>query len=134
MPYIYSTLTASQNFVEWKETSDLPIAARKITILGGHGVINKQIVTPRGVVTKVSDKDMEFLKTYPPFLKMVEEGFLSYEDKKNVDVEKKIVHMNLKGDNSRQLTPAEFEKGTYDDPHNRLFTGLFKEGSRMAPQ
>lgn len=116
--YVYSTATCGCDYVQYEDNSskDLGVVKRRadgspfrVTINGGHGVSDKHFVTPRGVVTSVSDEDMDFLLQNHAFLRHVKAGFLAY-DKKEVKTEKKVQDMNQK-DGSSPITPADFEKG-----------------------
>ena len=123
MPYVYSTATAGDSYVKYKYSADgksLPIAVKTVTIRGGHGVSDKNFVTPRGVVTEVSQEDLDFLLSDPNFMEHVKAGFMSY-DKKKVDPEKKIKNM-AKKDGSAPLTPADFEEGKMED--SKIYKGI----------
>jgi len=110
MFYVYSTATCSGSYTLYHDNSnkDLAVVKKSVTINGGHGVANKHLFTPRGVVTEVSDEDMEFLLANPKFAKHVKDGFLTYE-KKFVAPEKMAASMAEK-DGSAPLTPADFEE------------------------
>jgi hypothetical protein len=133
MPYVYSTATCSGTYVEYQKTPPISEnksspgynkAIRKIVINGGHGVATKHLFTPKGVVTQVSDDDLEFLLKNASFQRHVAAGFLTY-DKKKVDPEKKIVNMAAE-DGSAPLTPKDFEKGENGDETTKVFKGLPK--------
>jgi len=95
---------------------------RKVLINGGHGVANsKTLVTPKGIVTKVTDDEMEFLLKNEAFQRHVKNGFLSY-DKNKADPEKKAANM-MKGDRSAPLTPNDFKTGEHSDEDARIYTG-----------
>jgi hypothetical protein len=88
----------------------------KVTIQGGHGVSDKHMFTPKGVVTKVSDRDLELLLENKSFQRHMDRGFITY-DKKNVSAEKKAKDMAEK-DGSSPLTPKDFvesENSTFDN-------------------
>lgn len=112
MPFIYSTLTCNNTFAVFAPKSDSKSMSRivkKIEILGGHGMKNpKGIDTPQGVVTKVTDGELELLESMIGFRKQVEAGYIVV-DKKKVEPNKKAADMNPK-DKSAPLTPKDFEK------------------------
>jgi hypothetical protein len=112
MPFIYSTLTCTNTFAVFAAKSDphsLSRVIKRIAILGGHGMKNPQgIDTPKGVVTKVTDGDLELLQSMVAFRSQVEAGYLVV-DKNNVDPATKAESMNSK-DGSSPLTPKDFEK------------------------
>lgn len=123
MPYVYSTATCSGTYVEYKPDNDKghghSVPLKQVTINGGHGVATKHLVTPKGVVTKVTDEELEFLLKNQAFQRHMKAGFMSYDNKK-VEPEKKAESMNLKGDNSAPLTPADFQEGKHSDPESRM--------------
>lgn len=112
MPYIYSTMTCGTTFAVYAPKTDpnsLSRVVKRIEIKGGHGLKNPQAIdTPIGVVTKVTDEELELLEQMVAFRQQVESGFLVV-DKKQGDPEKKAASMNPK-DNSAPLTPKDFEK------------------------
>jgi hypothetical protein len=133
MPYVYSTSTCAGTYVEYQKTPPISEnksspgynrAVRKVTINGGHGVATKHLFTPKGVVTQVSDDDLEFLLKNSSFQRHVAAGFLTY-DKKKVEPEKKSASMAEK-DGSAPLTPKDFEKGDLSDETIPTFKGLPK--------
>lgn len=115
--YIYSTATCGAWYTLYEENSSKDIAMPKkvngkicqVEIKGGHGVATKHLVTPRGVVTKVSDEEFELLQQNKSFQKHVQDGFLSF-DKKEIAPEKKAADMADK-DGSAPITPQDFEEG-----------------------
>lgn len=115
--YIYSTATCGAFYTLYENNSSKDIAVPKkangrvlqVEIKGGHGVATKNLITPRGVVTQVSDEEFELLKQNASFQKHVQAGFLSF-DKKEVAAEKKVADMADK-DGSAPVTPQDFEDG-----------------------
>lgn len=111
MPYVYSTLTCDNEYAAYVKTGDREQqrVTHSVLIKGGHGVINKNFLTPQGVATEVSDEDLEFLKGVPAFQEHEQRGFITY-DKKKVETEK--VAVNMKGrDKSAQIVPSDYEPG-----------------------
>ncbi len=109
MFYVYSTLSADTSFPVYIKTHDLPLIEKHIIIKGGTGVkVKDQLVTPKGVVTEVSDEDMAQLKKMFAFNKQVEDGFIVVEEKK-VAVEKVVKNMTEK-DGGAQKTEEDFVK------------------------
>lgn len=109
--YVYSTLTCDNNFAIYAQNSnkDLPVVERSILIKGGHGIATKQLYTPRGIMTEISDEDMEILLKDYHFKEQVSHGFITYE-KRKVEPEKAVANMTEK-DGSAPKTPANYEKG-----------------------
>lgn len=100
MPYVYSTSARSLRIID---------KGFDIVIQGGAGVTNRHLWTPKGVVTKVTDDELEFLRKHKSFLKGMENGRFSYTAK-----EEKVsrVTKNMadpKDDKSSQARPEEFD-------------------------
>lgn len=106
MPYVYSTLTAGQNYTAYtKGGGDLPVVQKVVTINGGTNLPDKNLITPRGVVTEVSTEDLEFLLDQPAFIQHVENGFITFDTAKK-DVE--VAVSDLQGrDGSAPLVPED---------------------------
>jgi len=136
MHYIYSTATCPIDYVKYKPASISEgkdrnggstghnQVTKRVKINGGHGINNKYMFTPRGVVTQVSDEDFEFLMQDDAFQRHVKLGYMSF-DKKKVEPEKKAKNMAEK-DGSFPLTPKDFEKGENDTDDCRIYKGIAK--------
>jgi len=112
--YIYSTLTLSSEYVDWQKRDGLqPRRGKVVRIQGGANVPDKSLVTPLGVVTKVTDEDYEFLKGNRVFKLQVANGNISVQDREH-KVEKVARDMTSK-DGSAPLTPDDFPEG--DEPN-----------------
>jgi hypothetical protein len=81
MPLIFSTMTGSVTYTDWKlSPGGLSIAGREVTIKGGANVADRRtILTPRGIGTQVSEEDYEFLKTDPTFIMHEKNGFITVD-------------------------------------------------------
>ena len=128
MHYVYSTITCDTSYPEYVDNTnkDLGVIKKRpdgkpmtVIINGGHGVANKHMFTPRGVVTRVSDEDMEYLKANVNFKRHVAAGFITFE-KKEVDVEKRAESMNDK-DGSAPLTPKDFQEGENSTKDTKVY-------------
>lgn len=111
MHFVYSTLAAPQAYTSYVKNSDkeLSIVEKTVLIKGGARVMEaKNIMTPRGVVTEVSDEELKCLMENPVFKMHMENGFITVEEKEK-KVEKVTKDMNQK-DKSRPVTPDDFEK------------------------
>lgn len=112
MAYIYSTLSNDQQFTVWNTDEDgkrLPIIQRQILINGKANIANKKtLITPKGIITKVTEEELGQLQRVSAFCSHVKDGFISIEhDKKEVEE----VVKNMKGkDKSAQPTAADYEK------------------------
>ena len=127
--YVYSTATNSGTYVEYENNASNELAipkkwpdgtSMKVTIKGGHGLADKHFVTPKGVVTKVTDSEMEMLLRNPAFKRHMDRGFMTY-DKKNIEPWKKAANMAQK-DGSAPLTPADYVAGKSSEGNDYIFT------------
>lgn len=83
MPHIVSTLTNSQLITQWEKPAALSngkavgLAVKKMQVLIkgtiGTGAI-QGIRTPKSAVTRVTDKELEFLQQHDTFLEMFNRG------------------------------------------------------------
>ena len=122
MNYVYSTATCGAFYCLYESGSekDLGVVKHKVEIKGGHGVATpKTCITPRGVVTMVSDEDLEFLMKNDSFIKHMKAGFLTV-DKKEVAPEKKAKDMAQK-DGSAPLTPSDFATGENSSTETKVY-------------
>lgn len=114
MPFVYSTASCSTVYNVFHEDNakDIARVKHKILIKGGANVANKHIVTPKGVVTEVSEDDLNILKKDFHFLAAMKAGFLTFEETK-VSANKVAKDMEAK-DGSAPKTPddAEFQGTT----------------------
>src|ERR1019366_4431902 len=107
--YVYSKMSAGVDYNRFeKGGADLPVKTGKVTIHGGAGIANKNLVTPNGTVTKVTDEEMEFLNSHDTFVQHKKNGSIKVE-KKEFDVEKVVANMGDNADPSSPLTPTDFE-------------------------
>lgn len=108
--YVYSKMAAAVDFnIFQKGGADMPVKTGKITINGGAGIANKNLITPNGVVTEVTDEELEILNAHNLFVQFKTNGYITVE-KKKVDVEKVVADMSDKADPSSPITPADYEK------------------------
>lgn len=109
--YVYSTHTNSITYVEYDPNSgkNHNVIKKRFNIAGGHGLCNKNLVTPHGVVTRVDkDEDMEWLYSLESFKKDIENGFIRVTKRKE-DPEKVVNRdMNPK-DGSAPKTPKDYK-------------------------
>lgn len=106
MPYVYYTGTRSiwiEEHLPRGTPADAP--KKRVLINGGANLANKLFETPRGVATRVTDDELEFLKGHHHFKDMVKKGFASY-DSKQIDIEKVVKDLEAK-DGSAPLTAKE---------------------------
>jgi len=106
--FVFSTLSAPQLYQNWKEgAADLPVpAGDPVRIEGGANVASRNLVTPRGVVTKVTEEQYAYLLENRHFCEHVENGFIEVKEA-NEDADR--VAANLEGkDKSAPLTPGDY--------------------------
>lgn len=107
MIYVYSTLTCANKY----NLYDTPVGGiatlkKSITIEGGHGVATKQLVTPQGAVTAITEEDLELLEKNPVFQTHKTNGFIRYT-RIETKPEKVAKDMEEK-DASAPKTPEDF--------------------------
>lgn len=97
--YVYSTLTSDQ---------DYGTAAGNVRINGGANVSDKHLITPKGVVTEITEAQLDALQRHAVFAAHARNGFLTVSLK-----ERKVDHMvkDMAGpDASAQETPETMSK------------------------
>lgn len=110
MAFVYSTATAPIKYTGFKDTSnDLKEITYEITIKGGHGLVDKNFITPQGVMTIVTAEEAEILLKDDHFKMHVERGFMRLE-KTKADTEKVSSDMEQR-DKSAPLVPQDFVDG-----------------------
>ncbi len=107
--YVCSAMACDNAYTTWKSganaANDLPRKDRQVLIKGGTGVINKQLVTPYGVVTRISAEQLQLLRdNCPAFVRHEANGFLKVLE--NDPSEKTVVSVaaDLSEDASTQAT------------------------------
>ena len=103
--YICSTLTNDQHYTNYKASNGGPaVAVEAVTIKGGSNRADMRLITPRGVVTEVTDEQMEILNRNHVFKAHVTSGHIVV-NKTSVAPEKTVdAHMEAK-DGSAPYTP-----------------------------
>lgn len=109
MPYILSTLSSDVKYTVWKSFDEKkkqpPQKLKDVLVRGGANVINKALVTPKGVVTQVSDEQLKALESVPSFGRHKERGYIKVVDKDPKKPDE--VAKDLNKDKSAQLTDKE---------------------------
>lgn len=109
MYFIYSTLSCDNEYRGYKEGSkDVPSVKWSVVIKGGANIASKNLITPKGVLTTVSDEEMALLETNAQFKRHVERGFLIVE-KKKVEAEEVAKNMKKK-DKSAPTVASDFKE------------------------
>lgn len=61
--YVYSTLANDQSYTNWiPGGGNMPVESHSVFIKGGTGVANDRLITPLGVMTEVTDHDIDELR------------------------------------------------------------------------
>jgi len=121
--YVYSKLANSQKYTTYRQGgADLQVIDHEVLIAGGAGVANKSLITPQGVMTPVTDFDLDHLRQNHVFKLHEKNGFIRVEAKKQ-DVEKVIANMSAQSDPGAPLVDADFD----DDADQQIKSGIAKE-------
>lgn len=112
MPYILSKLANSQCYTQYvKGVNDINNVCERIFIKGGADVINKKTLdTPNGVVTEVTNEQLDILKQNADFNRHLENGFVSIIENKISEDKTEEKAAIMPKDNSRQKTPKDYKK------------------------
>ena len=112
MPYVYSTLSSDQTYCQYPKKADpkgIPQIIQKVNINGKANVTNKKtFVTPKGVVTEITDEQLKILEGIPAFRDHREAGFIVVDTKKTEPAEVAKKDMSPK-DLSSQLVEDDFK-------------------------
>lgn len=104
MPYVYSTLTCDNLYVDFDfvENAYIRKGRKQVLINGGANLPKagmKSIITPLGAVTEVSDDDLTFLEGNESFKAHVKNGFIKV-DKSKVKIKEAVKTMQDKDESS----------------------------------
>ena len=108
--YIASKMSAPVDYAFYsKGASGINVVTKTIHVYGGADVINKKtLLTPEGVVTELSDDDINMLKTHSLFIEHQKNEVVAICGSEK---EAKKVAKTLEEDKSSQITPKDYEKG-----------------------
>src|SRR5487761_2501543 len=91
--HVFSKLSSDVTYHDWVAGgADLPVKAHSVTIKGGAGVTTRNLITPLGVDTEITEKDAEVLNRNEIFKLHKKNGFVQIQ-KKDADVEKVVADM-----------------------------------------
>lgn len=110
MVHVYSTLANPQAFVVYAppaEAGMLPVEEMKVIVKGGAGIASKNLLTPQGVHTAITQEEYDAIKDLSHFTKFVDSGNIRVERKQAFDIEKIVSDMNPR-DPGGPITPADF--------------------------
>lgn len=107
--YVCSKMASDNAYTTWhpgqKAANDMPRKDRQVLIKGGSGVINKQLVTPHGVVTKITAEELELVrKSCPAFARHEKAGFLKVLEKDPSTKDIRSMAKDMPEDKSKQAT------------------------------
>jgi hypothetical protein len=115
--YIFSTHTNPVQYVEYDLSSNKNhnVIKRRFLVAGGHGLCNKALVTPQGVITRVdTQEEMDWLNSLPAFKSDIAKGFITVTKRR--EESEKVVKNMVRRDNSAPKTEKDFvrtENGGY---------------------
>ena len=107
--YICSKMACDNAYTTYhprkESANDMPRKNRQILIKGGSGVVDKQLVTPHGVVTKITREELDFIKKNDPaFARHEKRSFLKVFDKEPSPKNVKEIAKDMPEDKSKQAT------------------------------
>ena len=107
--HVYSKMSADVTYNDYIGGDDgtLHRVAHKVTIKGGAGVANKNIITPLGVHTEITEAEKDLLLKNGVFRKHMDGGFVTIEQSKE-DPDHVATNMTQGPDPSAPLTPEDF--------------------------
>ena len=113
MPYVYSTATADINYCDYHPgpaTEGSARLKRKVLIKGGANLapLHGRLITPRGMVTQVSEEELSFLQNNEAFKRHMAAGYM-HVDKANKDPDKVAAAGMAPQDGSAPITPKSKE-------------------------
>lgn len=111
--FIYSTLSCNQVYPLWKKLENGMLErVTEVRIAGGANVANKNLITPKGLVTEVTDEQLELLMNDHTFKRQMAGGFLKVE---TVEANPNKVALDMKPkDISAPITPDDFKDNDGD--------------------
>jgi len=104
--YVYSTLSCDNIYHRTLQGgADLPVFEGDVLIKGGAGVANDRLITPRGIVTTITEEQLEVCRADPVFVMHEKNGFIQVGENL-VDAEVAAADMTGR-DQSAPLVPAD---------------------------
>jgi hypothetical protein len=111
--FVCSKLACDNAYTTYKtgRRNDLPRKDQQVLVKGGSGVMGKNLITPHGVVTKITTGELEMLeKNCPAFNSHVELGFLKVLKKDPSPKEISSMADDMPKDKSRQKTEKDVKQ------------------------
>jgi len=107
MVYVYSTLTSAMVYTFYRKLDGVGnVVEHEVRIEGGANLADKNVITPRGVMTAISEDDAALLKDHPVYKMHNANGFVTIEDRK-YDIERVVSDLTSK-DASAPIVPQDF--------------------------
>ena len=108
--YVISTLSSGVDYCFYKTAANgSQIIDRTISLNGGANVVNyRTLLTPKGIVSSITDEEYELLKEHPVFKIHLQNGFVKVVKKSPADVDKAVVDLAPE-DKSSPLTPKKLD-------------------------
>ena len=108
--YIFSTLSNDNRYGRYSPAPNggQPELTESVTIAGGANVIGKHFITPHGVMTEVTEAQMDILNSNFLFKQHVKSGHIVVRDTKS-DPEKVVAKEMEKVDGSAPVTPESLK-------------------------
>ena len=113
MPIIFSTLTSPNTYTLYKESeSNVSQQLGSVTINGGANSVNrKNLQTPRGVATTVTDEQLELLMGNEVFRLHKVNGFITIDAAKDARDADEVAAQMTGRDESAPLVDSDYEEG-----------------------
>lgn len=112
MAYVYSTLSTDQEYRGYREGGDVKTVKWSVTVKGGANIASKNLITPKGVLTIVSEEELALLNENAQFNRHKERGYIVIE--KREEKAEKVAKNMKKKDESAPLTHSDFKPGAVE--------------------
>jgi hypothetical protein len=108
--FVFSTLSNDNAYSNYSEAPNggQPVPVETVTIKGGSNVIGKHFITPHGVMTEVTEAQMDILNSNFLFKQHLKSGHIVVRDTKS-DPEKVVAKEMEKVDGSAPVTPESLK-------------------------
>jgi len=110
--YVYSTMSTDVAYAYWVPSGQgtmIQDSARTVLIRGGAGVADARLITPQGVVTEVTDDQLEHLRKDEVFKLHERGGFVSVQSVSYDPPKVESVVADMTGrDEAAPLVPQDF--------------------------
>lgn len=110
MVYVYSTLANPQKFVDYApppEPGMLPVEKIAVHVKGGAGIASKNLITPLGVCTPITQAEYDAICNLDHFTRFVASGHITVQKSQAYEIEKVVSDMNPR-DPGGPLTPGDY--------------------------